>query len=100
METRLTPQTEIARSISYLRLQFDRLAGLQEQAASGSRLNRPSDGPVDVVVVMAAHVQDQRLGAYLANIGDARSALNQSVSVLTEAGQLLSQASQAAIDGA
>src|SRR5262249_37248726 len=88
MSSRVTTQTEVDRSLAFLRTQADQLSRLQEQAGSGTRLNQPSDGPVDVVVVMSATAQDQRFDAYLANIADARSVLNDSVSTLTDAGQV------------
>lgn len=100
MEVRTTPQTEVEFALSYLRTQTDALARLQEEASTGLKLLKPSDGPLDVVTVIANKAQDQRLGAYLGNIASAQSSLDRSVSTLQDGKQLLDTATQIALSAA
>ena len=88
------------RALANSRRQTDRLAVLQQQASTGSRLLNPSDDPLDTVAVLGAKAQDQRLDAYLGNIRDARSALDVSGSSLTEANRILTKARDLALEGA
>src|SRR3990172_188507 len=98
MDLRVTKKILVARSIASARQQFDRLANLQEQAVTGKRLLRPSDGPLDAVTVLANKAQAVRLDTYLANVRDARTTLDLSVSALREAGNILSSARDTAIE--
>jgi flagellar hook-associated protein 3 FlgL len=100
MEIRSTPQTQADLAISYLRGQTDSLAHLEQEASTGLKLIRPSDGPLDVVSVLAGKAQDQRLSTYIGNIASAQATLNSSVSNLQDAKQVLDDATQLASAGA
>lgn len=100
MDLRVTAQTTFSRTLTYTRQQTDRLAVVQQEAATGKRINSPSDDPLDAVKALAAHAQDDRLEAYLGNIRDARSELQLSNSAVLEVNQLLTAARQAGISGA
>src|SRR5438067_128070 len=99
MDLRVTPQALISQTIASMRLTEDRLANLQEQAATGKRLLRPSDNPADAVTVLSVNATDLRLDTYLNNINGAQTTLNTSTSALQEASTILSQAREAAISG-
>jgi flagellin-like hook-associated protein FlgL len=96
MDLRITPQVVIDLALSSIRDHSDRLGQLQEEAATGNRINAPSDDPLATVQVMNLNSQNVRLDAYTANAQTATADLNQSVSVLQEAGTVLSSASQIA----
>src|SRR6516162_3842894 len=96
MDLRITPQVIIDLALSSIRDHSDRLGQLQEEAATGNRINAPSDDPLATVQVMNLNSQNVRLDAYTANAQTATADLNQSVSVLQEAGTVLSSASQIA----
>ena len=99
MNLRITTQTQVSRALDNLRRQTDQLADLQQQAQTGLRLNKPSDNPLDVVIVLESKAQDSRLGAYLSNIHDATDTLNESVSTLTDLGNVFTRARQIALEG-
>ena len=73
---------------------------LQQQAASGLRLLRPSDSPIDILKVMANRVQDQRFDTQLANLRDSRATLNMSVSTLIDVSNLFNSTRGIALEGA
>lgn len=99
MDLRVTPQTLANRAVANARRGSARLGTVQEQAATGRRLLRPSDGPLDIVTVLANKAQIERLDAYLSNLAGGRASLNSSGSALQQAGDILSQARQIAIEG-
>lgn len=99
MELRVTFQTLINRAIAHSRRQTDQIGALQEQAATGKRILTPSDDPLGALNVLAAKAQDERLTLYLTNIQSSRSLLDTAHSALREAGTLLAQAQQIAIEG-
>jgi flagellar hook-associated protein 3 len=98
MDLRVTPQILVSRSIANARRHFDRLANLQEQAATGVRLLRPSDGPLQTVQVLSNKAQSLRLDTYLANVRDARTTLDLGVSALREASNIFTSAREIAIE--
>lgn len=57
-----------------LQLHSRALLGLQEQAATGSRINRPSDDPSDAYRVMGLNSQQRYLANFIANIETTTSA--------------------------
>jgi flagellar hook-associated protein 3 len=100
MDLRITPDVMTSRALVSLGRETDTLANLQQQADTGLRLLKPSDDPHAAVTVLASNAQSARLDAYLSNITDATSTLNLSVSSLRDAGNILTQAKQTAIEGA
>jgi flagellar hook-associated protein 3 len=86
-------------ALASAREQTTALVKLQTEAATGKRIQVPSDAPSDAVAALAADGQDVRLGAYLDNINGATSQLNAGVSALRDAGDILTTARQLAIEG-
>ena len=100
MDLRVTPLTLLNRTVAGARLHADALGRLQEQASTGLRLLRPSDGPLDTIAVLADKSDLSRFSTNLTNIRDARTTLDLSVSALQEGSDILSSARQIAIEGA
>lgn len=76
------------------------MAKLQDQVSSGVRLQRPSDGPADMVRVLKNRHDDARLSANLATIRDATVALDASTTALTDAKNVLTRAKDIALQAA
>jgi flagellar hook-associated protein 3 FlgL len=95
---RITPQTMLNNALASLDRHTNRLGKLQAQAASGKKLERPSDNPGDLGLLLAAKAQDQRLEQYVAGIRASRSSLEVSTAALQDAGNVLSQARAIAIE--
>ncbi len=73
---------------------------LQDQLSSGVRLQRPSDGPAEMVRVLKNRQDDARLSANLATIRDATLALDSSTTALTDAKNVLTRAKDIALQAA
>lgn len=76
------------------------MAKLQDQVASGVRLQRPSDGPAEMVRVLKNRHDDARLSVHLATIRDATAALDASTTALTDAKNVLTHAKEIALQAA
>ncbi|MFO0968404.1 MAG: flagellar hook-associated protein FlgL [Gemmataceae bacterium] len=100
MDMRVTPQTILARALAATALQTSQFGKLQEQASSGKKVLVPSDDPAHLGALLNGKTQDQRLETYLSNIAGGRSALDLSVSTLTEASNIFQQARSLALEGA
>lgn len=100
MNVRVTLQTMVNRAQANMRKQTDRLGRLQHEASTGLRLLNPSDDLLAMASVIETKAQDGQLAMYLDNIQQARTALNISVSSLTEGGNVLAQARRTAIEAA
>ncbi len=76
------------------------MAKLQDQLSSGLRLQRPSDGPGEMVHVLKNRQADTRMSAHLATIRDATVALDASSTALTDAKNVLTRAKDLALQAA
>jgi flagellar hook-associated protein 3 FlgL len=99
MELRITPQTIVGNAIADAQSHYNQLSVLQQQASTGLRILQPSDDPTGALEVLAGQAQNNRLDSYHQNISDAQAKLNESVSTLTQASNLIAQAKQLAIEG-
>lgn len=99
MDLRITPKTQLERSVANTRRQTDALAALEVQMSTGLKINQPSDDPFGITSVLANQEQDQAITTYLGTIQDAQTILDQGVSNLTDAGSVLSKAREIAIEG-
>src|SRR4051812_45740862 len=100
MDIRITPQTTLSRALIHTSQQTSKLGKLQEQATTGKKLNLPSDDPASLDSLLRSRAQESHFDTYLDNVGQARTALDQSVSTLTEAGQVMQQARTLALEAA
>lgn len=76
------------------------MAKLQDQLASGLRLQRPSDGPAETVRVLKNRQDDARLTTHLATIRDASVALDASTAAITDLKNVLNHAKDIALQAA
>lgn len=76
------------------------MAKLQDQVASGVRLQRPSDGPAELQRVLKNRYDDARLTTHLTTIRDATVALDASTTALTDAKNVLTRAKEIALEAA
>lgn len=100
MQVRITSYGRVETAIANLQNQSARVAQWQERISTGLRLNRASDNPSDYSRMLVSKARDQRIDTHLANIAEATAQLNQGVSMLTEANDILVQAQNIARDGA
>jgi flagellar hook-associated protein 3 FlgL len=75
----------IYQNLSYaLNLQAENLAQLQEQAATGSKINRASDDPSSAYRVLGLNSQQRTLGGYMDTISQTTSSLEISLTIIEE----------------
>jgi flagellar hook-associated protein 3 FlgL len=73
---RIPNQMLATNSLSSLQQTFARLADLQDQAATGKKLRKPSDSPTDTVSAMQLHAGLNASEQYSRNLDDASAWLN------------------------
>jgi flagellar hook-associated protein 3 FlgL len=75
-----------------LNLHAEQMARLQEQAATGARINRPSDDPSTAYLVLGLSSQQRSLGNYMDNVSDLIGAFEISSTII---GNMVSGLSEA-----
>ena len=71
------------KTVYALSLQTNAMARLQEQASTGSRVNRASDAPSDAYRILGLSTQERTLGNYQESIGDLSGVLQSSSTILS-----------------
>jgi len=99
MSFRVTPHIFSLHALQGMQTHSASLANLQQQASTGLKLLRPSDAPGDAARVLAENARAARFDTDLANMRDARTMLDQSVSQLLEANRLFVRAKEIALEG-
>ncbi|MDI3327909.1 MAG: flagellar hook-associated protein FlgL [Alicyclobacillaceae bacterium] len=79
---------------------FRRLSRLQDEVASGKRINRPADDPVGVGFAMRYKAQIAYYGQYKENADMAKGWLDYTDTVMDQAGQVIQRARELAVEGA
>lgn len=97
---RITQSTLARLGISQLSDQRNRLARTQEQAATGLRINRPSDDPIDYRTVLFLKDASSQTSTFLRSIDLARVRLRATESALDGAEEALSRAGALAVGAA
>lgn len=97
--TRVTPATLNSGVMAGLQSSLGRLQQTQEQLASGRRLSRPSDSPVDTVAAMQLRAERKQADQLSRNIDDGMSWLNTTDQALSQTGTLLSRIRQLVVAG-
>jgi flagellar hook-associated protein 3 FlgL len=99
---RVTPLMLESQMVGQMNMNQVTLAGLEEEASSGDKVNQPSDNPVAIAQILSGNSLLARLSQYqqnatdgLAYLGVASSALNQVFSVVQQVRQIALQASAA-----
>ena len=82
----------IYNNVSYaLYLHSVEMTRLQEQATTGSRINRPSDDPTSSYRVVTLNSQEKSLGNYINNLSEAVGTLELSSTIIQEIGSALTE---------
>jgi flagellar hook-associated protein 3 len=96
---RITQQALVSQALANVQTDYTQYGVLQTEADTGNQINNVSDNPTGAVQVMAAQALEGSLGAYQQNVNSATTTLNLSVSTLTSASDLLTQAKSLAEQG-
>ncbi len=97
---RVTPTTLSTGVMAGLQSSLARLQQTQEQLASGRRLSRPSDSPVDTVAAMQLRAERQHSEQLSRNIGDGLSWLGTADQALGQTSTVLGRVRQLTLAGA
>jgi flagellar hook-associated protein 3 FlgL len=102
---RMPNQMLVNNSLTALEQSFRKLSDLQNQASSLKRLQKPSDGPADVVSAMQLHAGLSQSTQYTRNLSDAQgwlgnadNALTSTFTQLQKVNDLVVQASNSSLD--
>ncbi len=99
MVFRITPQHFAANSIRYSQGHTSNLEKLQSQISSGLRVQKPSDDPGVLGMLLSNKASIARISVETDNMEVARSKLNQSVAQLLSAKEAVSRANSLALEG-
>ncbi|MCX8064887.1 MAG: flagellar hook-associated protein FlgL [Candidatus Hydrogenedentes bacterium] len=97
---RVTQRMLVDRILSNLAYQSRRILSYQEQLATGNKVNRPSDNPLNVRSAISARVRIYQNEQYLSNITSARPYLNESESAVMTVMNVVQRAKELALQGA
>ncbi|MCU0705886.1 MAG: hypothetical protein MUF18_18105 [Fimbriiglobus sp.] len=100
MNIRVTGQTQVANAIANLRRQQADAVTFQQQLSTGLRVRVASDDPTAFAAASTARTASKRAATFQETLNDSAADLNAGVSVLQEGMNLLSRATQLALDGA
>ncbi|MCA9263965.1 MAG: hypothetical protein KDA60_08970, partial [Planctomycetales bacterium] len=98
MNLRVTSQNITAQAIKYSQSHGSTISRLQQQIATGRRINRPSDDPSITRALLSDKLAVSRVDVQVGNIEAARNRLNVSVSQLLSANELLVRAKDIALE--
>lgn len=98
--TRVTPATLNSGVMAGLQSSLSRLQQTQEQLASGRRLSRPSDSPVDTVAAMRLRAERKQSDQLSRNIDDGMSWLNTTDQALGQTSAVLNRVRSLVLAGA
>ena len=98
--TRVTPATLNSGVMAGLQSSLSRLQQTQEQLASGRRLSRPSDSPVDTVAAMRLRAERKQSDQLARNIDDGMSWLNTTDQALGQTSSVLNRVRSLTLAGA
>jgi flagellar hook-associated protein 3 FlgL len=94
MSVRITPAFLFQQTVRLIQSHFERLTALQQQAATGKRLQKPSDAPADVAFAEFLHSEVKQWETRGRTVREAESTLELTVSTLRDAAALFSRARQ------
>ena len=85
--------TNIYNNVSFaLHLHTEALTRLQEQASTGSRINRPSDSPSEAYSILSLNSQERSLQNYIDNLSDVTDTLEFSSTIIGDITSYISDA--------
>lgn len=97
--TRVTQGLIVQRTLDNLNRQLRRLSDTQEQMATGLRVNRPSDDPVDARRAISLRNEMAKNEQFLTNIEDSRSFMTESEGMLQRVVDILMRVQELTIQG-
>src|SRR6476620_10432671 len=100
MSFRVTQGTLARGVLEGLQTNLTRLQRTQEQLASGRRLNRPSDSPVDTVAAMQLRAEQKQSEQLERNIDDGLTWLDTADQALSQTSTALNRVRQLTLAGA
>jgi len=93
--------TSVNRNVQkHLSGQYSTMANLQEQLATGKRLQKPSDAPVDVANAIKLRTKSKQLEQYKRNIDDGLAVMGVASSAMQSMNELLHRARELAVQAA
>ena len=98
--TRITQGMLVQRTLNNLNQQLRRISVLQEQLATGRRVNRPSDDPIDTLRAMNLRTIIAKNEQFQANISDASPQLQESASTVLNMVDIMLRALELTTQGA
>lgn len=96
---RVTQGLIVQRTLSNLNAQLRRLLKIEEQMATGRRVNRPSDDPMDARRAVSIRHDIDKNEQFLSNIQDSRAHLTESESMLRQMVELMHRVRELTIQG-
>lgn len=100
MGGRVTQLMFIDRTLQDLRRQFNQVFEFEQQLATGYRVNRPSDDPIDARRAVNIKLEIAQLNQYLANITDSRPQLDDTETALQNTVNVLQRVRELTVQGA
>ncbi len=97
MTFRITPHTMLMRSLQASADRTKTLARLQQQAATGLRIEKPSDDPQAMHTTLLAKARLARFDVELNNVQDLRALFDHRVTQLRDANQIVARAGEVAL---
>jgi flagellar hook-associated protein 3 FlgL len=86
---RITHNTIVSQSIFDMQRSLKQIEETRAQLATGRRIQRPSDDPVDVFRVLGLHNKDAGIQQHIRNIDNALARMNQTETVLADMNDIL-----------
>lgn len=100
MAGRVTQLMFIDRTLQDLRRQFNRVFEFEQQLATGYRVSRPSDDPIDARRAVNIKLEIAQIMQFLSNIDDARPQLNDTETALQNEVDILQRVRELTVQGA
>lgn len=97
---RVTQLMFIDRTLQDLQRQFNQVFKYEQQLATGFRVNRPSDDPIDARRAVNIKLEIAQLNQFLSNITDARPQLDDTETALSNMTNVLQRARELTVQGA
>lgn len=99
MTSRVNLTTFVNTALSNFQLNTSRMQTLQEQLASGKKINRPSDDPSGTRKVLASRAENLEFQQYTSNIQDAKGSVEFNTSILRDISDLLVRTQETTMRG-
>lgn len=97
---RITDSFRSRTIITNLNQSRERMTNLQEQLATGKKLNRPSDNPTDMAIAMRMKTLLENNNQYNGNIDNSIAAMNAQENAMNDVYEMMVQLKEIAIEGA